>query len=175
MLETAHLILKKIIDNDVDLYSQMYKCPDTTRYLPNGRPYSDEQINELVEKRVTHWEYGFGTFTIFEKLTSKKIGYVGVEKCPNPAFSDIRYAIEISKRGRGYATIAAIECLRFTFGLDLHQKVYGASVCENRESIKLLQKLGMKAEPNIDIYGSKDLLYLSLSKSDFYRASTSND
>lgn len=167
MLETTHLILKKIVEGDIDLYLRMYKCPETTKYLPNGKPYSDEEINELVTKRITHWKTGFGTFTIFKKSTSNKVGYVGVERSPNPLFSDIRYGLEYSRRGSGYAVTAAIECLKFTFDLGLHQKIYGASVLKNQASIKVLQTLGMIEEFNIDIYGSSELVYLSLSKTDF--------
>lgn len=167
MLETTHLILEELAETDIDLYLRMYKCPETTKYLPNAKPYSDEQINELMAKRIAHWDAGFGTFTLFEKSTSNKIGYVGVERSPNPLFSDIRYGLEYSRRGNGYVVTAAIECLKFTFGLGLHQKIYGASVLKNHASLKVLQTLGMTEEPNIDIYGSPDLVYLSLSKTDF--------
>lgn len=145
----------------------MYKCPETTKYLPHGKPYNNEQINELMAKRVTHWETGFGTFTIFEKSSSNKIGYVGVEISPNPLFSDIRYGLESTGRGKGYAVTAAIECLKFTFSLGVLEKIYGASVTKNHASIKVLQTLGMIEEPHIDIYGAPDLVYFSLSKTDF--------
>ncbi|BHH85677.1 GNAT family N-acetyltransferase [Desulforhopalus sp. 52FAK] len=167
MLETTHLTLKKIVEDDIDLYRRMYKCPETTQYLPNGKPYSDEQINELIGQRIAHWASGFGTFTIFEKSTSNKIGYMGVERSPNPLFSDIRYGLEISSRRNGYAVNAAIACLKFTFDLGGHQKIYGASVLENHASLRVLQTLGMTEEANIDIYGVPDLIYLSLSKTDF--------
>ena len=167
MLETTHLILEKIVEGDIDLYLRMYKCPETTKYLPNGKPYSDEQINELVAKRVAHWDSGFGTFTIFEKSTSNKIGYIRVERSPKPLFSDIRYGFETSRRGNGYAVNAAIECLKFTFDLGLHHKIYGASVLKNHASTKVLQTLGMIEEANIDIYGVPELIYLSLAKIDF--------
>lgn len=170
MLETTHLIMTKIVEDDIDLYFKMYKCPDTTKYLPHGKPYSDQQIKELVKHRVEHWGYGFGTFTIFEKSTSNKIGYVGIEKSPKPAFSDIRYGLEISNRGKGYAVTAALECLRFIFDSGLHEKVYGASDNKNLASIRVLQKLGMVEESNIDIYQSQDLVYFSLSIAEFYKA-----
>ncbi|MFT5700161.1 MAG: ribosomal-protein-alanine N-acetyltransferase [Desulforhopalus sp.] len=174
MLETINLVLKRIVADDIDLYLKMYKCLETTRYLPNGKPYSDEQIKELVEKRITHWESGFGTFTILDKSTSKKIGYVGVEKSPNPLFSDIRYGIESSERGKGYAVKAAIECLRFTFNEGLHEKIYGASVFKNPASINVLQRLGMVAETHVDIYGESDLLYFSISKQNFKKKYSGN-
>jgi RimJ/RimL family protein N-acetyltransferase len=170
MLETTDLIMTKIVEDDLDMYFKMYKCPQTTKYLPNGKPYSDVQIKDLVKGRIEHWGYGFGTFTILKKSTSKKIGYVGIERSPNPAFSDIRYGIDVSNMGNGYAVTAALECLRFTFDLGLHKKVFGASVCKNLASLRVLQKLGMEMEPNIDLYETKGLLYLSLSKTVFYKA-----
>ncbi len=38
---------------------------------------------------------------------------------------------------------------------------------KNHASIKVLQTLGMIEETNIDIYGAPELIYLSLSKTDF--------
>lgn len=169
MIETASLILTQTVMEDVDLYLRMFKCPDTTRYLPNEGPYSNEQIHQYVTKRVEHWRAGFGTFTIAEKATREKIGYVGVEKSPDPLFSDIRYGIDLSRRGRNYAVEAAIECLRFTFTLGLHEKVYGAAVAENRASVRVLHKIGMVEEPGTGFYGCPDLIYLSVTKGSFLK------
>lgn len=47
ILETTHLILEKIVEGDIDLYLRMYKCPETTKYLPNRKPYSDETSASL--------------------------------------------------------------------------------------------------------------------------------
>lgn len=175
MFETTRLILKMVAASDLDMYLKMYKCPETTRYLPLGKQYTEEQIEEIIEKRVAHWDWEFGTFTIIEKATCQKIGYVGVEKSPAANISDIRYGIESSARGKNYALEAATECLRYTFNQGFHEKIYGASVYKNQASINVMQRLGMTAEPHIDFYDAPDLLYFSTSRERFYKTFNGND
>lgn len=164
MIKTKNLILRKVDLNDIDLYRTMLSCPITTRYLPNEGPYSNEQIIKYVSNRVTHWQHGFGTFTIIEQQTNEKIGYVGVEILADPTKSDIRFGIISSKNGHGFAKEAGMKCLEYTFGLGLHSEIYGVAVAENIPSVRTLLNLGMKKIDNVKLYDCEGLEYLVINR-----------
>ena len=167
MLESKRLLLCETVLDDIDLYQEMYRCPIITKYLPNEKPYSEEQISEYVSNRVNHWKKGFGTFTILERTTREKIGYVGVETLTDPTKSDIRFGIISSKVGVGFAKEAALKCLSYTFNLGFHDEIYGASVRENIASINTLKSIGMHKASGLNLYDCKGLDYFIVTRKNF--------
>lgn len=163
MIETERLLLKPVSPDDIDLYKTMLSCPQTTRYLPGGKPYDDSRIEHYLQQRLTHWKNGFGTFIIHDKSTpALKLGYAGVEHPQDSEHCDIRYGLLPEARGRGYALEAAEAVLDFTFSLGRHEKIFGVAVMENRPSIRLLKKLGMSEERSIRVYDVDGLMTMSL-------------
>lgn len=161
MIETDRLILRPVMKEDLDIYSELLTSEVTTLYLPGGKPFSLEYIEKYVSAKTAHWFKGFGTFILSLKSDpSVKIGYAGVEQIPDTSFHDIRYGLLQKHQGSGYAFEAAKAALNFTFSTGLISEVYGVAVYENRPSIKLLKKLGM-VECNVHLYDADDLLSFS--------------
>ena len=84
------------------------------------------------------------------------MGYAGVEVCENPEFSDIRYALMSEYQGKGYVTEASKAVIAATFKLGKHEKIYGVSLEANKPSVTILNKLGMRREVGISLYGECD-------------------
>lgn len=162
-ITTKRLRLTPVSLSDIALYNELLSCPETTRFLPSGVPYTPEQIQQYVENRVAHWQHGFGTFTLsLLDNPTFKIGYAGVEwVADNPAFADIRYGILARENGKGYAFEAAEAVLAHTFKTTTLSTIYGVAVSENIGSIRVLEKLGMTAEPHVSIYDAEGLLTFS--------------
>jgi len=165
LIETERLILKPVTLSDYDMYHDILSCPDMTKYLPKGSPYTEQEVISLVAKRVEHWELGFGTYTVYLKNDlSKKLGYVGIEESPNPNCNDIRYGFMQIGQGKGYAFEAAKALLKHTFQLDIHANIYGVAVKANLASIKILKKLGMVEDDSVIIYDEERLVTFSIAK-----------
>lgn len=164
MIETQRLILRPVNESDLDIFSRLFSCPYTTRYLPGGEPYKDSEIKSHLANRIQHWDRGFGTFVLMLRTSPlTKIGYAGVEVSPKPVFSDIRYAIESSYGGQGYGFEAAQACLHYIWDLGIHDRVYGVALRENTPSIRILRQLGMTYERYVSLYHtSTDLMTLSV-------------
>ncbi len=80
------------------------------------------------------------------------MGYVGVEYCPNPAYSDIRFALLPDFQGKGYIQEAGQAVIEAIFTLGKHDKIYGVALTDNAPSIAALKKLNMQAD-NAEPYG----------------------
>lgn len=171
-IRSKRLMLRPVCDSDWNLFVALFSDSDNTRYLPGGKPYSTERIQRYLVNRVAHWQHGFGTYTIFLKKTTDTpavaIGYAGVEQITDsPDCVDIRYAILPKMGSRGYAFEAAEAVLNKTFATTSLTRVYGVAVAENQASIHILQKLGMQAEPTLQLYDAAGLLTFCLDKKNF--------
>ncbi len=165
ILTTQRLILKRVTQNDYGIYQHILSDKELTKYLPKGRIYTAKEINFHFDNRLKHWQkYGFGSYVIFakDKLTLA-IGYVGVEVCPNPNYSDIRYAMLPQYQGKSYIFEASQKVLSATFSLGKHQKIFGVSLPNNHASVHLLKKLGMQAD-TINPYDEEGLVVFSINK-----------
>lgn len=154
MITTDNLILTPVCEADLDIYSAILGCNELTKYLPKGEAYTAEEIELYFHNRVQHWQHGFGSYTV--RLTSNpetKIGYVGVEQCQDPAYSDIRYALLPDYQGKGYVFEAAQAVISETFKANKHDKIYGVALEANVASLAILKKLGMTREINTRLYG----------------------
>ena len=158
MVETERLTLTPVTRNDLDIYTQLLTCAQTTRYLPGGKPFSAEYIDNYVSAKVEHWSQGFGTFVVSLKSNPAiKIGYAGVEQIPGTDYCDIRYGLLPAYHGGGYAFEAAKAALRYTFDTGLVSTIYGVAVAENLPSLKLLKKLGL-IECDVRLYEAEGLI-----------------
>lgn len=137
---------------------------EVTNYLPWGHPYSEEETEQRLQQMLAHWRrYHFGTYTVRPKAGKRLIGYAGLETVEGTPFVELLYAFSRGSWGKGYASEAAVACLKFgfeTLGLPL---IVGVIAPGNTGSKRVLEKIGMKPAPDMDFYGEW-LLYYSLTK-----------
>lgn len=146
-ITTKRLILRPVQDQHLSIHQQILRSDELTRYLPRGRAYTEQEILNYHNNRVAHWRHGFGTFILFAKNAPNiGMGYVGVEYCPNPTYSDIRFALLPDFQGKGYIQEAGQAVIEATFALGKHHKIYGVALTDNAPSIAVLKKLGMQAD-----------------------------
>lgn len=163
LLETERLILKPTTLADFDLYREILSYPNLTKYLPKGAPYTEQEVTSYVDKRIEHWNRGFGSYIVYLKSDSnKKIGYAGVERSPNPQCSDIRYGFTLTGQGKGYAFEAAKAVVEHTFQSMGLTEIFGISVRNNIRSIAILKKLGMVENNSVVLYDKENLVTLSI-------------
>lgn len=127
---------------------------DLTRWLPVDCPCPLSQIHIHVDRRLSHWDqFGFGTYVLFEADGTEPVGYCGLEHVVESPFIDLRYGVISRVQGQGLAFEAAARVVEYGFeGLGL-PRIYGASMHENRASVAVLKKLGMRPDQRFDCYG----------------------
>jgi len=145
-LETERLILRQWKNCDYQIFAEMSSDPDVMRYYPSlmSRPESNEmadKIRSLISDR------GWGFWAIEEKDNKKFIGFVGLhEPAPELPFSpcvEIGWRIKKERWGKGFATEAAKEVLKFAFDQLKLDKIYSFSTVKNQKSRAVMERLGM--------------------------------
>jgi RimJ/RimL family protein N-acetyltransferase len=147
-LSTSRLLLREWREEDVELFVALNEDAEVTRFLRGGNGYTREDSLERFAHMRDHWnERGYGLFATELRSSGSFIGFVGVE---DPVFlPEVMPAVEIGWRlarevwGRGLATEAATEVVRWSFedlGLD---RLISVIHPDNTASIRVAEKLGM--------------------------------
>jgi ribosomal-protein-alanine N-acetyltransferase len=149
-LVTTRLVLKPFTEKDVKGVFELDSDTLVHKYLGN-QPLLDneEQALEVIQFIQSQYEKnGLGRYATFEKQTDEFIGWTGLKwetgEWSDFPYYDIGYRLIPRYWGKGYATEASVECLRYGFQeLDL-PAIYGAAENENKASNRILQKCGLK-------------------------------
>jgi RimJ/RimL family protein N-acetyltransferase len=146
-------VLRRPEDSDIEPLMAMDADPEVMRYIGTGTVRLPDP--ELAAKGVARWrkqwdEHGYGMCSVIIRETGEYAGWVMLAV---PAFlPEILPAVEIGWRmprahwGRGYATEAASELLRFGLtegGLD---RVVSIRHIDNQRSERVMDKLGLRYE-----------------------------
>ncbi len=150
-LETERLLLRSLEGGDLPFVLSHFGDPQVTRYLLDSPPLrSENEARELIEFYATREGHGPNRWCIVRRADDTAIGTCGFH-CWEPQHrrAEIGYDLSPAAWGHGYMT----EVLRaaITHGFErlelnrIEALVYG----ENRRSIKLLERLGFRAEATL--------------------------
>lgn len=157
-LETFRLRLRPCRLEDIELVWALWTNERVRRFLFDGRVISPDEARSFVEASLANFEqYGYGLWLVFTRGAKQSVGFAGFlrseEGVPN-----LIYGTHPDFWNEGYATEAAGAVLSYAFeSLALSQ--VKADVDEpNVESVRVLEKLGMKRVDRAVVDG-RPLLY----------------
>ncbi|MEU4829461.1 GNAT family N-acetyltransferase [Streptosporangium sp. NPDC023615] len=148
---TERLVLRRWRAEDLGPVAAMDGDPEVMRFIGDGSVRTGEQTAATLAFMERDWdERGFGLFAVELRETGELAGWTGLTV---PAYlPEVLPAVEIGWRlgrrfwGRGIATEAAREALRFGFadaGLD---RIISVCHVDHHASARVMTKLGMRQE-----------------------------
>lgn len=152
-LRTERLLLRRWRDSDREPFAELNADPIAMEHFPSTltRAESDALVDRF-DGRIA--ERGWGLWAVEVIATGDFIGFVGLN--PPPWDAHFTPAVEVGWRmrrehwGKGYATEAAREALRFGFeDLDL-EEIVSFTTPGNRRSRAVMERLGMTHHPADD-------------------------
>ena len=167
ILKTKRLTLRPLSFSDQDAMVNMIMSDTDVMYW---LPYSDEVATSEGQHKIASgyiidfikpWdELGFGVWAVCIRDTElgtlgSFIGYCGFlpEQIEGEG-PELAYAIGKSMWGKGIATEALISCLDWIFIKPEVSRVYAVTDKENTVSRRVMEKLGMRHEKDVDLYDS---------------------
>ena len=165
-LETPRLRMRPFTWNDFEGEAALYADPEVTRYLPRG-PVPPGQVWDRVQRVLTHFiahwsDHGFGVWALEDRATGDLVGHCGLQHLPEEAGVEVLYLIARAQWGRGLATEAARAALAHGFGPLGLASIAAVIVPENAASRRVVEKLGMRSEGEVDVYGLHAVRYALL-------------
>ncbi|MCP4217110.1 MAG: GNAT family N-acetyltransferase [bacterium] len=149
ILETERLVLRNLLESDLDDFLE-YRCdPEVAKYQ-GWEPFDKDAANDYIMKfkdTVPDIPGKWMQFGIVLKSNNKLIGDCAF-KCQEdePRIADIGASLSRDYQGKGYATETMIAVFGYLFGIMKLHRIIGVADAENRGSIKLMERLGMRKE-----------------------------
>lgn len=148
-IETERLILRSWRVNDRAVFAEINSNNKVMKYFP--KPLSIEESNGFVDRINSEFEEtGFGLYAVEIKETGEFIGYVGFHRFAFDAPFSPRWEIgwRISDKfwNKGYATEAAMACIKYAREKKLCNRLYSFTAVPNIASENVMKRIGMSFE-----------------------------
>jgi len=162
MLESENLAFRKLTENDFDDLAEMMRDPEVMAAWEHT--FTDEQIHDWLEKQTQRYrDHIVGLFAAIQKDTGEFIGQMGLlwNDFGELRVLEIAYMLKRGYWGMGYATEGAAALARYAFTQIDVNKVYASIRPENERSIKVAERIGMKAEGSfVKQYNGKNMEHM---------------
>lgn len=158
-LETERLRLRGWRDSDIDAYAAMVADPEVGRFL-GGPMDSVTGAWRHLAFMVGHWELrGYGIFAVERKEDGELIGRVGfINPAGWPGF-ELGWTLARPHWGQGYATEAALSCLRFAFEELKRDRVISLIPHGHERSLALARRIGERPAGETQVKGTPVTIY----------------
>ena len=158
---TARLILRPIRIEDSEVVHDLWTNGKVRRFLFDDRCLSLDETRAFIESSRANFEqYGYGIWLVFSSETKALAGFAGFLPSTSSA-PNLIYGLHPEFWGKGYATEAANAVVRYARE-NLELRLVKADVDEpNVESIRVLERIGMR-EVNQAVVDGRVLLYYEI-------------
>jgi ribosomal-protein-alanine N-acetyltransferase len=153
LLETERLILRGWREEDLPAFARMNNDPNVTEFL-KGPMAMDESSEMMARLQAGFAERGFGLWAVEIKAAKRLAGFTGItvprfEATFTPCF-EVGWRLACEHWGKGYATEAAREAIRFGFEQAGLGEIVSFTTVANIRSRRVMEKLGMTRDPAED-------------------------
>ena len=152
---TERLRYRPLEPGDAAALHAVWGDPEVMRYLPAEPSASLEETAERVERhRARFEETGYGLCAVEERAGSRVVGVCGLfpVEWTGP---DVEVAYHFARAvwNRGYATEAAGAWVQAAFAEGGLDRVVALAFPANRASTRVMEKLGMRFDSDVEMYG----------------------
>jgi len=159
-LETSRLILRPFEPSDAQAAFEWFGDPIVMRFTPSGPDESIEETRTRLAGYENHQRaHGFSKWLILERDSGIAIGDSGLFVLPEYSWVDLGFRFAQPFWGKGLATEVASAWVRVAFN-EFRVGHVGAFVHpKNLASIRVLEKVGFRAERRDMVMGMDSIVY----------------
>jgi RimJ/RimL family protein N-acetyltransferase len=145
ILETERLLLRELTWADAAFIVTLVNTPGWLTYIGDRNIKTEDQAKEYLINgpMKSYRENGFGLWLVELKETASSIGMCGLLRRDYLEHPDIGFAFLPAYNGKGFAFEAAVATLSYAKAQLNLSTICAITLADNRNSIKLLEKLGM--------------------------------
>lgn len=145
-LTTARLTLRPFADSDAPAYAAIRLDEKVTPWLPS--PPQGETPMATAARTVRHFqdtwtEHGVGPWAVCDRETGILLGHCGLRYLADFEGVEALWTLAPACWGRGYASEAAAESLRFGFEQAGLSEIFAITLPTNVASRKVMERIGM--------------------------------
>lgn len=164
-ISTERARLRQFTPHDLDDLARIFSKPGVMRYLGlHGTPLPREETETILLSMIAHWKRrGFGRWAVESVEDGRLIGSAGLRSYGEQA--ELVYLLDEPFWGRGLATEVARACLDFAFRVARLDLVVAFIRPDNLASSRVVKKLGMTHEGDVDFFKLMSEMGVDLSPS----------
>jgi len=142
-LETGRLLLRELTAEDGNFIFQLLNEPSFLRFVGDKgiRTVDDARSWIAAGPRATYTRHGYGLYLVVLRTTGEPMGICGLVNRDWLEDPDIGFSLIPAYWGKGYAFEAA-SAVMMQAGVHRLRRVLAITNPDNRDSIRLLEKLG---------------------------------
>jgi RimJ/RimL family protein N-acetyltransferase len=153
LLMTERLVLRRWRESDLEPFRRMNADPRVMEFMP--KLLDATESDALVDRMEKHFEErGFGLMVAELRESGEFVGFVGLSvpqfEAPFMPAVEIGWRLAAEYWGKGLATEAARETLRFAFEKVGLESVVSFTVPANMRSRRVMERIGMTHDPRED-------------------------
>ncbi|HVH06335.1 MAG TPA: GNAT family N-acetyltransferase [Myxococcota bacterium] len=168
VLATPRLSLRPATLGDLAALHALFTDAQVRRWLFDDRVVSEAAAREIIEASTTSFAgRGFGHWVLVEPPGSPLFGCAGLFSADGIEI-EILYAVHPSRWGHGFATEAARAVLEHGFRALALPRIAARADTPNVESIRLMERLGMRFEAERPI-GGRPTVHYALTREEWER------
>jgi ribosomal-protein-alanine N-acetyltransferase len=160
-IRTERLTIRPFTIADVPaIHEALYSDPTAMRFI--GGPHTYERTRQGIAGYIEHQRTaGYSFWAVEERESGQVIGEAGLYPM-NGKGPDIElgYALGTPWWGMGYATEAGAAILRAAFEHLAVPRIVAVAKAENTASLRVLEKLGFRAEGEREAWGSMQRFFV---------------
>ncbi|MFB6319945.1 GNAT family N-acetyltransferase [Saccharicrinis sp. FJH54] len=158
VIETSRLILREFNPDDAEAFYVLNSDPEVLRYTGDSPFTNVREAEEFIRSYNDYRKNGFGRWAVIFKSTHEFLGWCGL-KLNEENMIDIGFRFFRSEWCKGYATEAARATMQYGFDKLKLKEIVGRAAPENKASIRVLEKLGMKYWKKAPCHGIENACY----------------
>ncbi|ULC59555.1 GNAT family N-acetyltransferase [Flaviramulus sp. BrNp1-15] len=161
--ETKRLKIFKFSITDAPFFLELVNSPNWIKYIGDRNTKTIKDAEERITKGhlKNYKEFGFGFYKLLLKEeNNKSIGTCGLIKREELDDVDIGFAFLPEYEGKGYGFEASVEIMKLAKNQFNLKRLAAITTPENKNSIKLLEKLGFNFEKRIKPFEDGEELLL---------------
>ena len=145
LFETERLRFREIGPNDALGLFRLEQDPIVRRYVGVDKGFATVEDARAFAERYqdVYRKDGYARWAAIERGTEDFLGWCGLRKQPNGDV-DLGYRYRPDTWGKGLATEAARECLRYGFDVLGLEEIVATAMPENVASLRVLEKVGFR-------------------------------
>lgn len=164
IVETVRLKLREFTPQDAEPMFDLNSDWEVIKYTGDVAFESIEETKDFLANYTDYKVNGFGRWIVELSDTKEILGWCGLKRHENGNV-DIGYRFSRKNWGKGYATESAKACLEYGFKVLKLDEIIGNSAIENKQSIRVFEKLGMKFLEKKTCDGIEDAVRYTILKS----------
>lgn len=171
--ETKRLILRELRPSDAEIFFELNADPEVMKYTGDVAFPSILKAEHFLKNYSDYRNNGFGRWAVILKNSNKFLGWCGL-KLNEENLIDLGFRFFRNEWGKGYATESANASLEYGFNHLNIDEIIGRDSQDNKASIKVLKKSGMKFWKNDTCKGIENAVYYKINNTQYNRVNASS-